>query len=981
MSEFYTDFIPHNCSIPATEMVHRMQNGIKTFKEIINENSNNKQLLLSPANWMIIIDYIYQNCSFSQHQHQHQGQLNLLDQLKQLAANSKLNDDKYRIIKQQDLLATVKQAPGFEEFVEALGFKGGIYDNRLMMTEMDQSKINTAIFVIENKIKQIHNYEALCKLWQTALRIMLDHKVFKTQTILTKLIKLDFVVNYNDYYDILKKLIAISNVKIYSEDGLIVEMMTNLGFTITHLGNDIQSQKVFTYMKLIYNKFKTIESSKKKLKSNDYYKCKTDFYDSKENKYDDNDENRKYCLTVTEVENRRKTGIKHFEEILNSTSSDKEMYLLNPLNWDILLDGICSNMKPSEDKAKRLEKLKNMTQKAWHGDKYREINLNTKGAKRNIVNIHGALVFLRGVGFKGNILKNSIVFGNDSTFITDVAINAIIYKIKMVKKTHILQSTWAGTLQIMLKHPSFTADTDRDKLATLCSMNLHLNYENYHEILTKVLKVKQQQNEKTSSLEFLKELGLDIGMGFIIDEELSKKLFRFLRSIYTQIDGIELDKRNHVQQMNNLVPSMERIVTMPQALQTPGFDLDRRPTLTSAEIMDNIFAFGRNWNDKIDKMHQLLDDNELAKLYEMDDMKNLENEMLTKVFELQNEMQASSFQMEEYLQYIHHFKATKEQKNSLDCEDSKCEWDKETVQLWSLDQRQIVHIMFYHTKDYNEIAKCRADRFRYDVHRYYERQRKKPETDISETQLLGNETKGEIYVGNVDEKQPEPGGTVCANGDDCSLLTKLLNRCANVNDHKESINNMNECKDEMDHCLECHGNFRNKCLYKSRCDFQKLKDTNNNNRFIQLHGHFYHDIAIDVDEDIIKMNPKLMDNEESIQYKFGSEQNIENQSFGILEFGNPFTVLKKTSSKFKNPKEEILRNSYHHIQKGEWNELLRKCVLFAKSMNAKMNGLNVKMIVALKLYTDFDDLQRQFRMCFRENDETERKKRQAQFYY
>eukprot|EP01084_Bolivina_argentea_P306444 529550_1 len=117
--------------------------------------------------------------------------------------------------------------------------------------------------------------------------------------------------------------------------------------------------------------------------------------------------------------------------------------------------------------------------------------------------------------------------------------------------------------------------------------------------------------------------------------------FCILRSIYTQINEIELDqdKRNHVQQMNNLVPSMERIITMPQALQTPGFNLDGRPTLTSAEIMDNIFAFGRNWNDKIDRMNQLFDDNELAKLYEMDDIKNLENEILTKVFELQNEMQ------------------------------------------------------------------------------------------------------------------------------------------------------------------------------------------------------------------------------------------------------------------------------------------------------------------------------------------------------
>eukprot|EP01084_Bolivina_argentea_P152455 265955_1 len=82
----------------------------------------------------------------------------------------------------------------------------------------------------------------------------------------------------------------------------------------------------------------------------------------------------------------------------------------------------------------------------------------------------------------------------------------------------------------------------------------------------------------------------------------------------------------------------------------------------------------------------------------------------------------------------------------------------------------------------------------------------------------------------------------------------------------------------------------------------------------------------------------------------------------ILQFGIPW---QETVATFKNPKQEILENKYKPLAIREWNDLLRKCVGLSKTTKAKVSKLTLKQLVALKLYTDFDDLQREFRKCFR----------------
>ena len=130
-------------------------------------------------------------------------------------------------------------------------------------------------------------------------------------------------------------------------------------------------------------------------------------------------------------------------------------------------------------------------------------------------------------------------------------------------------------------------------------------------------------------------------------------------------------------------------------------------------------------------------------------------------------------------------------------------------------------------------------------------------------------------MGDYDEKQiekeEEPGIPCPAN---CIMLEALMTRCYDVND----INvNSEDYTEHIDHCLEKHVDFRTECIFE-KCDVtDKLKELNND-RFIQLHAHFYHDIAIDADEndDDTKEHHGTM-NDEQIQYKLSLHTNEENE--------------------------------------------------------------------------------------------------------
>jgi len=80
--------------------------------------------------------------------------------------------------------------------------------------------------------------------------------------------------------------------------------------------------------------------------------------------------------------------------------------------------------------------------------------------------------------------------------------------------------------------------------------------------------------------------------------------------------------------------------------------------------------------------------------------------------------------------------------------------------------------------------------------------------------------------------------------------------------------------------------------------------------------------------------------------------------------------------KYEHLKEEMLNNPHASITKNQWDGVLKKCKKILKgqftsfqrqwwSSRLKEHGITLKHLLALKLYTDFDYLQREYRMSYR----------------
>lgn len=217
----------------------------------------------------------------------------------------------------------------------------------------------------------------------------------------------------------------------------------------------------------------------------------------------------------------------------------------------------------------------------------------------------------------------------------------------------------------------------------------------------------------------------------------------------------------------------------------------------------------------------------------------------------------------------------------------------------------------------------------------------------------------------------------CIDGDRCAHLKRVADLCQNIQKLISSgrkCNGIDETYD-LDHSLFFHSDFRRPggCS-KKHCP--SLQNRGGSGCYVQFHRQIYHDASIGAIEEDEEKRSKQRD--DKIEYK----KMYPEDQIGRIEFGQPFNLITdKFDAKWKDPKQEMLKNDYHKIDAAEWNELLRKCMVFAKSREAKVVKLTLKEIVALKLYTDCDDLQRQFRRCFREPDREERGKLQKNFFH
>eukprot|EP01084_Bolivina_argentea_P051182 94152_1 len=108
----------------------------------------------------------------------------------------------------------------------------------------------------------------------------------------------------------------------------------------------------------------------------------------------------------------------------------------------------------------------------------------------------------------------------------------------------------------------------------------------------------------------------------------------------------------------------------------------------------------------------------------------------------------------------------------------------------------------------------------------------------------------------------------------------------------------------------------------------------------------------------------------------------------VFEYGKNWP--DHVTEKYANLKEEVLKNIYAKLTANQWNTVLRKCQTIkngnptrkithpkGEGENTNIQHLKLEHIVALKLYTDFDLLQREFKKTFRTNEP----ERMREFYH
>eukprot|EP01083_Nonionella_stella_P232711 820609_1 len=228
-----------------------------------------------------------------------------------------------------------------------------------------------------------------------------------------------------------------------------------------------RASKYLLFLGDVYDTILEIETFKQRIQLTNFYKSLYDDY---------------------RLYHSKNTGIAHFRHILNIKDKDeRRLALLNPVHWYILIDAICLNMTDADNKPKRLWKLRKIAQKACHDENRRSINLNLEGAVKSIVNVHGALELLQGVGFERDEESNQyIIFKVESQTeqTIDVMANALMHKMEVLGHMELLQNTWRELGPILRKHPAFE---DQNEIITrLVCMDLYNNYEEYCEILRNV---------------------------------------------------------------------------------------------------------------------------------------------------------------------------------------------------------------------------------------------------------------------------------------------------------------------------------------------------------------------------------------------------------------------------------------------------------------------------------------------------------------
>ena len=203
--------------------------------------------------------------------------------------------------------------------------------------------------------------------------------------------------------------------------------------------------------------------------------------------------------------------------------------------------------------------------------------------------------------------------------------------------------------------------------------------------------------------------------------------------------------------------------------------------------------------------------------------------------------------------------------------------------------------------------------------------------------------------------------------DDCKILDIVLRACQNA----EAMKNMDS--EHIDHVLAEHWKYRRDCSF-GNCRWRQISMITVDRvhkKGIDLHGHFYHGVTVDREE-----NDEKDDEEQWIEYESISLDLAQS----TLQYGDRSTVNNLKNAKFRDLKSEMTQNECYQIGIEEWKRLLRIGRVLAASTKAMIMGLTMMEIVALKLFVDFSKLQQFIRRCFHERDQKKRLDFQRTFY-
>ncbi len=221
----------------------------------------------------------------------------------------------------------------------------------------------------------------------------------------------------------------------------------------------------------------------------------------------------------------------------------------------------------------------------------------------------------------------------------------------------------------------------------------------------------------------------------------------------------------------------------------------------------------------------------------------------------------------------------------------------------------------------------------------------------------------------------------CEESTNCNKIQQLIQFCENIDPDKDTKEEYDEelMKTYWDHYCESHLEEYKKldCIHIINDDQKdhedeimeciflrnsntKLKDYGDKrgNLQILLHRHFYHENIMKEENNRIKYVKETMHGQKIID-KFKPTMNAILSSANkisqnkVLEFGFPFEC-EPNEAKFKNPKEEILKNTICPIQIKHWNQLFNKCSVsngYSKALKTRQMKLKLKEVIVLKLYT------------------------------